>query len=221
MVHTAILVSLAMAFGSTLPSPPDPNLPVQRHGTLDREIVRYHIQLRGPAVRHCYVQELGRNPSWRTSQISVTVQLSIDATGRVTACEPGETPIEQCVARAICTIRFPYVFDTLVNGQTQVSSRTTDVRYRFRFQRPQPRRPGSRPTSTESDSANPAASAPTQLQEPTPASAPASTPASSTSLPAPGTSQPPPPPVRTHTLPRIRVHSGDDPLDGLDRANPL
>ena len=177
--------------------------------------MRYHIQLRGPAVRHCYVRELGKHPNWKTS---VTVELSIDPTGRVTECKLGETSIEQCVARAVCTIRFPYVFDTLSNGQTQVSSLTTQVRYRFRFQpRSRERHAGlDKPPSAETraDDGQPAGSQPA-ASLPVP---PRPTPASN---PAPGGAIPPPPSKRKHTLPRIRVQKSNDPLEGLDRANPL
>lgn len=213
MVHTVpalVAIGLAMSFGSgtsgpeVLPAPPGPPAPVSKQGTLDRETVRYYIQLRQPAVRHCYERELGRHPDWHTS---VTVELSIDPTGRVSTCKLGETDIERCVARAVCTIRFPYVYDTLENGETRVSSATTHVRYRFRFQ---PRKKKDKDKAQEQPRAMVQPDRTPKRVPPPPPHPPAARPAVA---PAPAPVAPRP---TTAPLPRIKIPRGNDPLDGID-----
>ena len=204
---------------------------VSKQGSLDRETVRNYIRLQQPAVRHCYERELGRRPRWRTT---VTVELSIDATGRVTACSLGTSEIEQCVARAVCTIRFPYVFDALENGETRVSAVTTQVRYRFRFQ-PREKRQGDAAHRREPPSAGPAVPERTPKRPPVTAGqtgvpgrtqaarggktpSPAPTPASN---PTPAANPAPAPTAPSKPGKRVKVLKGTDPIEGLDQANPL
>jgi ferredoxin len=197
------------------PAPPPTPGPVARNGLLDRQTVRHYIRLQQPAVRHCYVLELGRQPKLRTR---VTLELSIDGTGRVTRCSFGDTDLDRCVARAVCSIRFPYVYDAMVNGQRQVSLGTTDVRYSFRFQPRDKNRkrhasadqngerriPSSRPAAPET------ASKRVKRPQPTTTTPPLLRPSPS---PAPRRSKP--------SLPRIKKPRGEDPLEGLDLENPL
>jgi hypothetical protein len=186
------------------PPPPGPPPKVVTTGSLDRSIVRYYIRLQTPGVYNCYAQELARRPKLRAA---VTVELQIDATGRVSACNFGGTPFEQCVARVVCATRFPTVFDKLSNGQTQIGTATTHVRYRFRF-RPRSRRPrgdSNRRTASVSPPA-PAPAKPSAVTQPVPAS-----------RPAPAASQPaqaaPPPPSRQ--LPKLKLPVSNDPLEGI------
>jgi len=220
---TLVTMGLLFSFGSSSSGPPTPpSLPpapgpppaVSKQGVLDRQTVRNYIRLQQPAVRHCYERELGRRPRWRTT---VTVELSIDATGRVTACSLGTSEIEQCVARAVCTIRFPYVFDALENGETRVSAVTTQVRYRFRFQ-PREKRQGDAGRGREPPSAGPAVPERT-AKGPVTAGQTAPPPASSpTPVPAPAPTAPPAP---SRPGKRVKVLKGTDPIEGLDQANPL
>lgn len=221
LAATLVTVGLLFSFGQSSSGPPAPPLPppgapppaISRQGALDRETVRNYIRLQQPAVRHCYERELGRRPRWRTT---VTVDLSIDATGRVTACSLGTSEIEQCVARAVCTIRFPYVFDALDNGETRVSAVTTQVRYRFRFQ-PREKRQGDAGRGREPPSAGPA------VPERTPKRPPVTT-GQTPPGPAPTpTSNPAPAPAPAPTTPgkRVKVLEGTDPIEGLDQADPL
>jgi hypothetical protein len=194
-------------------TPPSTPHAVAKTGLLDRQTVRYYIRLQQPAVRHCYVLELGRQPKLRTR---VTLELSIDGTGRVTQCSFGKTDLERCVARAVCSIRFPYVYDSMVNGVKQVSLGTTDVRYSFRFQpkdknkRRRADAPSARretePESRPAPEATPKQVRRAQPTKPSPLLRPSPTPA---------------PPRAKPTLPRIKQPKGKDPLEGLDLKNPL
>jgi hypothetical protein len=183
------------------PPPPGPPPKVVTTGSLDRSIVRYYIRLQTPGVYNCYAQELARRPKLRAA---VTVELQIEATGQVSACNFGGTPFEQCVANVVCATRFPTVFDKLSNGQTQVGTATTHVRYRFRF-RPRSRRPrddSDRRTASVSQPA-PAPAKPAAVTRPAPVPT-----ASQPTQVAP----PPPPPSR---LPKLKLPATNDPLEGI------
>lgn len=210
------MLSLAMLLTSRdplqPPSPPPPPLgplpKVVTTGSLDRSIVRYYIRLQTPGVHSCYARELARRPKLRAA---VTVELQIEATGKVSACNFGGTPFEQCVAKVVCATRFPTVFDKLSNGQTQVGTATTHVRYRFRF-RPRSRH-GRGDSERRTAAASPPAPAPTKpsaVTRPVPASRPAPTPAAS----QPAQTAPPAP---SRQLPKLKLPTSNDPLEGIGR----
>jgi hypothetical protein len=219
-----------------------PPQPVVTHGTLGKTTVRHYIRLHLPAIRFCYVQELGKRPN--LSQ-KVAVRFTIEPTGHVTGCSAGGvTPLERCVARAVGQLRFPAVYNLLQNGQQVLSSGRTAVTYRFNFkpakrarpgaappppvrvaatpQRSGPRLPPSatspRPTGTTAPTARSASSRPLSAARP---ASPHATSQPATSQPAtshPATSQPSRPgaPGGAPRKPKIEAHPSDDPLGGLD-----
>jgi hypothetical protein len=188
--------------------PPGPPPTIVSQGQLDRSSVRFYVQLQAPAVRTCYVQELGRQPGLRAA---VSVDFTVDASGRVVSCTPGTGPLDKCVAKVIRGVRFPEVYDLLSDGSSQLATGTTQVRYRFRFQPPQ-------------KTVTPAASRPVRRAASTAASqAAASQPASQPAAGhpvrpprPPGTRVPPPP--RPPIVPRPTT---DDPIDGLQDGDPF
>jgi len=196
------------------------NSPVVSQGRLERQAIRYYVRLHQPAVRHCYVQELARR---RDLRVEVAVDFTVAPNGAVSGCKAGPSAIGQCVAKAICAIRFPAIYDALEDGTTAPSKLTTQVRYRFRFQ-PPPKKDepqqvvASRPNDPlERDRAADDADDP----QPAPSANPKS----------PGTTSPPPSlrpnrpgravPARTRPG-LLRRPATDDPLDGIDsKGDPL
>jgi len=76
-------------------------------GGLDKQIVRRYVRARLPAIRYCYEKQLLVHPDLRGT---VNAHFTIDATGAVTVATAdglGNTAVEECVARAVKTIRFP------------------------------------------------------------------------------------------------------------------
>ncbi len=120
---------------ATTPASAPSSSPVSSQGRLERQTIRYYVRLHQPAVRYCYVQELARR---RDLKVEVAVDFTVGPTGAVSGCSGGVSAIGQCVARAVCAIRFPAVFDELEDGSVAPSKQSTQVRYRFRFQ-PAPR----------------------------------------------------------------------------------
>ena len=168
--------------------------------------MRFYIQLQAPAVRACYVQELGRQPGLRAA---VSVDFTVDAGGRVTACTPGTGPLDKCVAKVIRGVHFPEVYDLMSDGSSQLATGTTQVRYRFRFQPPQ---------KTAAAASRPAQRAAATRASQQATSQPASQPAASQPVRPPrppGTRVPPPrPPI----VPRPTT---DDPIDGIQGGDQL
>jgi hypothetical protein len=191
--------------------PPVSNAPVLTQGKLERQSVRYHVRLQQPAVRYCYVQELGRRPDLK---VEVAVEFTVGPNGQVSGCAGGTSAIGQCVAKAICRIRFPAVYDALQDGTPAPSRQSTQIRYRFRFQ-PTPKRgdPTGRspPDPIARDrAADDADDAPAPAASPTPPG---------TTTPAPAARPPDRPAPARKTRPGLlRRPRSDDPLDGIDSA---
>jgi len=207
------LVLLLSADPSVPPRPPPPPGPpptIASQGLLDRSSVRFYIQLQAPAVRTCYVQELGRQPGLRAA---VSVDFTVDSSGRVTACTPGTGPLDQCVAKVIRRVRFPEVYDLMSDGSSQLATGTTQVRYRFRFQ--------PTPKTVAPAASQPAkrAAAPTKASQPAASQPAASRPAASQPAVRATTVRPPRPPgTRTPPPPRPPIvprPTSDDPIDGI------
>jgi hypothetical protein len=184
------------------PGPPTgPPPAVTRQGALDQQSVRYYIRLQEPAVRNCYLQEIGRQPNLK---VAVAVVFTVESSGRVSACAPGSSALEKCVAKVVCAVRFPQVFDLLSDGSSQLGSGATQVRYRFKFQPTQK----DKPAAAASQPARKASTARAVASQP--ARSPATQQVSPPSPPrAPGTRVPP---SRHPTVPRP---SGGDPLEGI------
>ncbi len=210
----AALTVLAMVITTEpLPNPP-PNLPlkVTSAGTLGKQAVRYYIRLRTPAVQSCYVAQLGRQPGLVAK---VVVQFTIQPTGAVSDCKPGSTDLERCVARAVCGIRFPKVFDRLADGAVVPGSGTTLVRYPFTFRPIRRDRRGRRLPAARKAPKAPARpeTRHSRARQPAPAPAPAVTPPKGSGVrPRPA---PPPQQRAPGRLPVVQQPRTDDPLEGL------
>lgn len=189
--------------------PPGPPSPVTHHGKLGRKTVKSYIRRHLPAVRHCYVLELGRRPGLQTS---VAVRFTITPNGDVSRCTSGPSAVERCVVKAVGKIKFPRVFDVLANGQSQLSTGDTAVNYRFRF------RPAKRKKRAAAGNPVPMSARPLELpgrQGPIlpAANAPASAP---TSRPVGPPAPSPAAPAAGSSKPRIRLPASGDPLGGID-----
>lgn len=212
----ATLTVLAMVITTEpLPDPP-PNLPmkVTSAGTLDKQVVRYYIRLRTPAVQSCYVAQLGRQPDLVAK---VVVRFTIQSTGAVSGCQRGATDLERCVSRAICGVRFPRVFDRLSDGTLVPGAGTTEVSYPFIFRpirrdRRGRRVPMARRASQKKVRPETRHSRTRQPVKPSPTSAVTPPKGSGVQPKAPPTITPQPQRPR---LPKIKLPKTDDPLEGL------
>lgn len=199
---------------TAIPASAPSSSPVATQGRLERQTIRYYVRLHQPAVRNCYVQELGRR---RGLRVDVAVDFTVGPTGAVSGCSAGESTIGQCVAKAVCAIRFPAVFDELANGSYAPSKRSTQVRYRFRFQ-PAPR-PGELAQATQPSDPLARERAADDAEDATPPSAqPPARPARPGSVvPAPAVRPAAPArPPRPRDKGLLRRPATDDPLDGID-----
>jgi hypothetical protein len=189
------------------PSPPTgPPPTVNAQGKLDQQSVRYYIRLQQSAVRNCYEQEIGRQPNLK---VAVAVDFTVASSGRVSQCTQGTSALEKCVSKVVCAVRFPQVFDSMSDGSSQLSTGTTQVRYRFRFQPLQRDKPAASPPVVAARKTAPRAVTASQ-----PASTPATQRVSPPSPRPPGTRVPP----RRHVIP---PSSGDDPLEGIQDGDLL
>jgi len=222
------------------PPPPGPPQPVVTHGTLGKTTVRHYIRLHLPAIRFCYVQELGKQSNLTQK---VAVRFTIEPTGHVTGCTAGGvTPLERCVARAVGQLRFPAVYNVLQSGQQVLSSGRTAVTYRFSFKPAKRAKPGVVPPTPPSRRA---AATPQRSGPRLPPSATSPRPTASQLLPKaarsgslqPAASQPASAPTSRPATnrptgprsgsaggaprkPRIEAHPSNDPLGGLDLSKP-
>jgi hypothetical protein len=213
-------LSLVMLLSSRGPLPPTPTVgpTIKTAGKLGRHLVRHQVLLRRAAVRRCFDRYLtAKGPG-------IKVTFAIDGTGRVSVCNAAATPLDRCVARVVCGIRFPYAYDTLSDGSRRVTQQLTWVRYRFRY-RPARMACGraclmrlvDRALHMSKKKRLAFALRPRPTSNPTPQSRPTSNPAQSqpasrpATLPAPL----PPPPVRRGGIPRIPLPQSDDPLEGI------
>ena len=217
LIVAGVLIATALTTDTPdqLDHDPLPPLKVTHVGSLGRQAVRYYIRLRRQAIRSCYVQELGSQPGL---QVRVPVEFTIEASGKVTTCRPGTTPLERCVAREVCAIRFPRVFDRLSNGVSVPGTGTTDVRYAFKF-RPRPRdgRERRRPAAEEPRHSISRPQVGQASRQPRPASVSPRTPG--TAVPTPHIKPPPVPPAPAPSRPRlptIPLSRTNDPLEGID-----
>lgn len=199
---------------TAIPASSPSSSPVATQGRLERQTVRYYVRLHQPAVRNCYVQELARR---RGLRVDVAVDFTVGPSGAVSGCSAGESAIGHCVAKAVCAIRFPAVFDELEDGSFAPSRRSTQVRYRFRFQpaptpgelaqASQPSDPLARDRAADdAEDAAPPAAQPVPARPARPGSA----------VPAPAVRPAAKPAKRARDRGLLHRPRSDDPLDGID-----
>jgi hypothetical protein len=209
------------------PPPPGPPQPVVTHGSLGRATVRHYIRLHLPAIRFCYVQELGKHPNLTQK---VAVRFSIEPTGHVTGCSAaGATALDRCVARTMGQLRFPTVYNVVQGGQQVLSNQPTAVTYRFNF-RPAKRSPSGPYSHVARHRPQPPGAAPHRSGPPLPPSAtsprPMGSPTARSASSRPSVTAPASRPAATSQprrsgpgvprKPTIETQPSDDPLGGLD-----